>query len=195
MPPDRRTTRPPFGPRSAVGCERGSKPRSKYQSREVPRELVDWQRRFQPNQGRTGDPGRQGGGALERHPPRHPLRLAPVVPGIEKVEDWEEHRDGVLDSLQPEGHLEEVLAERVALLSWRLHRVTRYETEAVALYQEKAEEDRPRGGASSRAPTTPRACAPTSSTPKCTTGSSSACPRWETTSRSPRLTPKPSSGT
>ena len=51
-----------------------------------------------------------------------------VPPGIEKVEDWEEHRDGVLDSLQPEGHLEEVLAERVALLSWRLHRVTRYET-------------------------------------------------------------------
>jgi hypothetical protein len=34
-----------------------------------------------------------------------------------------------------------VLAERVALLSWRLHRVTRYETEAVALYQERVEDD------------------------------------------------------
>jgi hypothetical protein len=73
---------------------------------------------------------------------RHGIRSpAPVVPGVEKGEDWEEHRDGVLDSLSPEGHLEMVLAERVALLSWRLHRVTRYETESIALFQEKAEDD------------------------------------------------------
>src|SRR5918993_2693621 len=71
---------------------------------------------------------------------RHGIRSpAPVVPGVERNEDWEEHRDGILDSLQPEGHLELVLAERVALLSWRLHRVIRYETESIALYQEKAQ--------------------------------------------------------
>jgi hypothetical protein len=57
------------------------------------------------------------------------------------MEDWEVYRDGILGSLQPEGHLELMLAERVALLSWRLHRVTRYETESIALYQEKAQED------------------------------------------------------
>jgi hypothetical protein len=73
---------------------------------------------------------------------QHGIRSpAPVVPGVEKREDWEVHRDGMLDSLQPEGHLEEMLAERVALLSWRLNRVTRYETESIALYQEKAQED------------------------------------------------------
>jgi hypothetical protein len=73
---------------------------------------------------------------------RHGIRSpAPVVPGVEKEEDWEEHRDGILRSLQPEGHLELVLAERVALLSWRLNRVIRYETESIALYQEKAQED------------------------------------------------------
>jgi len=66
---------------------------------------------------------------------------APVVPGVEKSRDWEEHRDGVLESLHPEGHLEFVLAERVALLSWRLHRVIRYETESISLLQEKAEDD------------------------------------------------------
>ena len=72
---------------------------------------------------------------------RHGIRSpAPVVPGMEKKEDWEEHRDGVLESLRPEGHLEFVLAERVALL-WRLHRVTRYETETIALLQEKAEDN------------------------------------------------------
>ena len=60
---------------------------------------------------------------------------------MEEKEGWEEHRDGVLESLQPEGHLETVLAERVALFSWRLNRVTRYETESIALYQEKAEDD------------------------------------------------------
>jgi hypothetical protein len=73
---------------------------------------------------------------------RHGIRSpAPVVPGVEKKEDWEEHKDGVLESLSPEGHLEFVLAERVALLLWRLHRVTRYETESIALIQEKAEDD------------------------------------------------------
>ncbi len=73
---------------------------------------------------------------------RHGIRSpAPVVRGIEKAEDWEAHGAGVLESLKPEGHLETVLAERVALLSWRLHRVTRYETESIALYQEKAEDD------------------------------------------------------
>jgi hypothetical protein len=66
---------------------------------------------------------------------------APVVPGMERAEDWELHLAGTLDSLSPEGHLETVLAERVALLSWRLHRVVRYETESIALFQEKAEDD------------------------------------------------------
>jgi hypothetical protein len=64
-----------------------------------------------------------------------------VVPGLEKAEDWQAHGQGVLESLQPEGHLETVLAERVALLSWRLHRVTRYETGAIATAQGKIEED------------------------------------------------------
>jgi hypothetical protein len=74
----------------------------------------------------------------EQHGIRSP---APVVLGIERAEDWEEHRDGVLESLSPEGHLETVLAERVALLCWRLNRVTRYETEVIALSQEKMEGD------------------------------------------------------
>jgi hypothetical protein len=66
---------------------------------------------------------------------------APVVPGLERREDWQDHRDGILDNLSPEGHLEFTLAERVALLSWRLHRVTRYETESIAISQEQVEAD------------------------------------------------------
>ena len=62
---------------------------------------------------------------------------APVVPEVESNEDWEEHRDGVLESLQAKGHPEEILAEQVAMLFWKLNRVTRYETEAIVLYQQK----------------------------------------------------------
>ena len=32
---------------------------------------------------------------------------APVVPGMEKLEDWEEHRSGILENLSPVGHLED----------------------------------------------------------------------------------------
>src|ERR671910_374160 len=91
----------------------------------------------------TGGPKTQAGKEVARwNATRHGIRSpAPVIPGLEKAEDWEDHRDGVLESLSPEGHLELVLAERVALLSWRLHRVTRFERETIALSQEKLEED------------------------------------------------------
>jgi hypothetical protein len=46
-----------------------------------------------------------------------------------------------LENLSPVGHLEINLAERVALLTWRLHRVTRYETGAIAISQETIEDD------------------------------------------------------
>jgi hypothetical protein len=73
---------------------------------------------------------------------RHGIRSpAPVVPGVEKPEDWEEYRDGMLEDLAPLGSLELALAERVATLAWRLHRVIRYETESMALYQERVEDD------------------------------------------------------
>ena len=55
-----------------------------------------------------GGPATQEGKEVVRwNATRHGIRSpAPVVPGVEKAEDWEEHRDGVLESLQPEGHLE-----------------------------------------------------------------------------------------
>jgi hypothetical protein len=90
-----------------------------------------------------GGPATQEGKEIVRwNATRHGIRSpAPVVPGVEKKEDWELHLAGTLESLSPEGHLETVLAERVALLNWRLHRVTRYETESIALFQEKVEDD------------------------------------------------------
>jgi hypothetical protein len=65
----------------------------------------------------------------------------PVVPGLEKPEDWESHLEGIMENLSPVGHLEVTLAERIALLCWRLHRVTRFERESIAISQEQVEED------------------------------------------------------
>src|SRR5215213_3069557 len=102
-----------------------------------------------PAEGRSTPVGSGGGPRTEEgkevvrwNATRHGIRSpAPVVPGVEKQEDWEEYRDGMLEDLGPSGSLELALAERVALLSWRLHRVTRYETESIALYQERVEDD------------------------------------------------------
>jgi len=96
-----------------------------------------------PRGGPNGGPSTREGKEVARwNATRHGIRSpAPVVPGVEKKEDWEVHRDGVLESLQPQGHLELVLAERAALLSWRLNRVIRYETETIALSQERVEDD------------------------------------------------------
>jgi hypothetical protein len=93
--------------------------------------------------GSGGGPNTQEGKEIVRwNATRHGIRSpAPVVPGVERKEDWEEHREGVLENVSPVGHLEFVLAERVALLLWRLNRVTRYETESIALFQEKSEDD------------------------------------------------------
>jgi hypothetical protein len=65
----------------------------------------------------------------------------PVIPGVESKDEWQSHRSGMMESLSPAGALEHTLAERAALLSWRLHRVTRYETESISLSQEKVEEE------------------------------------------------------
>src|SRR5215211_2140635 len=91
----------------------------------------------------SGGPSTREGKEVTRwNATSHGIRSpAPVVPGVEKKEDWEGHRDGMLEDLAPAGPLEFALAERVALLSWRLHRVTRYETETIATSQEKVEVD------------------------------------------------------
>ena len=55
---------------------------------------------------------------------------SPVIPGMEDEAAWLRHLDGVLASLAPEGHLEQLLARRIANLTWRFHRVTYYEVAA-----------------------------------------------------------------
>jgi hypothetical protein len=69
------------------------------------------------------------------------LATAPILPGIESRKDWEKHRDALFESYPPVGYLEELLTHRLAILSWRLLRVVRYEAEVAAAATAKAESD------------------------------------------------------
>jgi hypothetical protein len=51
----------------------------------------------------------------------------PVIEGFETLEDWNEHRDTVVQGLNPVGKLETLHAERAAMYLWRLDRVIRFE--------------------------------------------------------------------
>ncbi len=63
---------------------------------------------------------------------------SPVIPGMEDEAEWIGHRDRIVASLTPEGYLEEMLAERVASILWRLNRVTRHEVIATMKHIERA---------------------------------------------------------
>jgi hypothetical protein len=90
-----------------------------------------------------GGPKTESGKALARlNATQHGvLAKVPVVPGLERAEEWEAHRTATLASLSPEGHLENLLAERVALQLWRLHRVVRYEAGVITNAQETVDDD------------------------------------------------------
>src|SRR5437763_1261017 len=55
------------------------------------------------------------------------LSRAPVLPGVEREEDWEAHRRTLLEGLAPVGAVEAELAEHVGLLFWRKRRLLRAE--------------------------------------------------------------------
>jgi len=90
----------------------------------------------------TGPRSVEGKIVSSRNALKHGLQsLSPVVPGVESPEDWEGHRDAVLDDLVPAGYLEKELAGRIAFILWRLRRVLRYETGVLTNQVETIEED------------------------------------------------------
>jgi len=91
---------------------------------------------------RTGPQTPRAKDAVKFNATQHGLRSdAPVIPGLESFEGWRHHRDGIIKSLQPEGHLETELAEQIASLLWRKRRVSRYEVAAITLSVMQTEED------------------------------------------------------
>jgi hypothetical protein len=65
----------------------------------------------------------------------------PVIPGVERQEDWDAFRTALVECRAPVGALELELAERIASLLWRLRRPARYEREYIAASIERVPED------------------------------------------------------
>lgn len=64
--------------------------------------------------------------------------VAPVVTPWETLEEWEAHRERVIDDLKPRGEVERQLVERVALQLWRLRRVQVAEAAAIGRRMQEA---------------------------------------------------------
>src|SRR5438477_1432296 len=88
----------------------------------------------------TGPTSGDGKAIVAGNAVRHGLlSWKPVVAEFESEQEWNAHHEQTLLDLRPVGHLETLLAERVALLSWRLGRVARFELEAISTGVEDAE--------------------------------------------------------
>jgi hypothetical protein len=83
---------------------------------------------------KTGPKTAQGKEAVSKNAVRHGLRSPkPVVSTLgETLQVWSKYRDTLIEDLAPVGAMEEVLAERVALLAWRLRRIVRHEAACIA---------------------------------------------------------------
>jgi hypothetical protein len=81
----------------------------------------------------TGPKSQSGKAVSSRNASKHGiLSDAPVVVLInEDPREWERHRVATIESLDAEGHIEILIAERIANLFWRLKRLERYETEMI----------------------------------------------------------------
>src|SRR5687768_4093336 len=81
----------------------------------------------------TGPRTARGKAVASRNNTRHGLHsISPVIPGLESEAAWAHHRLTTVTGLAPANALEEALAERVALILWRLGRVARYEQSVTA---------------------------------------------------------------
>ena len=74
---------------------------------------------------------------------RHGLRAVQIVVPGENPEEWETHRNAIVDDLAPHGAMELALAEQIAAKLWRLGRVSAYE--AVLIANAQAEDELFRG--------------------------------------------------
>jgi hypothetical protein len=91
----------------------------------------------------TGPRTPEGKAVVSRNAITHGLLArAGVLPG-EDAQEFQAHREGLLQQLRPGSSLEEVLAQRIVDLSWRLQRAARDQDVAYAALYQKYLEDQP----------------------------------------------------
>lgn len=102
----------------------------------------------------TGPNTPEGKAAVAGNAIRHSIwAKVEVLPDLESQMEWEDHLAATVADWAPQGYMEEVLTEQVALLLWRLGRVARFEREAIAVSREigdwdAVDEDMGRAGTS-----------------------------------------------
>ncbi|HEY8767488.1 MAG TPA: hypothetical protein VIP09_09575 [Dehalococcoidia bacterium] len=90
----------------------------------------------------TGPNSRRAKAVSRRNSWKHGIRsYAIVLSKAEDPVDWEEHVAGIFESLQPEGHLESMLAERVAINLWKMRRIDHFQNIATIRNMSKAYAD------------------------------------------------------
>jgi hypothetical protein len=68
----------------------------------------------------------------------HAMGSTAFVLPSEDAAQWEHHLTAIISELAPSGYLQQELARQVAVLTWRLRRVHRYETESARLMHDNA---------------------------------------------------------
>jgi hypothetical protein len=75
---------------------------------------------------------KRGKAAYRLNATTHGLSCKTVVIRGERNSDWESHRAGMIETVAPVGALELELTEQVAVLTWRMRRVVRYESSVMS---------------------------------------------------------------
>lgn len=92
--------------------------------------------------GKRGPQTASAKAAVRLNPLKHGvLSQTPVIPLVEREEDWERLRQGIAEYFRAEGMMEKALADQIAMLIWRRYRLVRFETEAIAAYVADVPED------------------------------------------------------
>jgi hypothetical protein len=90
----------------------------------------------------TGPNSRRGKAVSRRNAWKHGiLSIAVVLDKAEDPAEWEAHVAGMFESLQPEGHLESMLAERIAIDLWKMRRIDYFQAITTAAYMGRAHND------------------------------------------------------
>jgi len=91
---------------------------------------------------KSGPNTKAGKAKVSRNALQHGLRSdIAVIDEIEDPKDWEWHRRGILESLNPEGVLEFVLADQIAFTLWKLRRVASYQASQTRWHIDQAGRD------------------------------------------------------
>jgi hypothetical protein len=90
----------------------------------------------------TGPHSRRGKAVSRRNSWKHGiLSIGIVINEAEDPAEWEAHVAGVFESLKPEGHLESMLTERIAIALWKMRRIDYFQAVATHTYMNQARRD------------------------------------------------------